>query len=330
MKYMKLGNTEIDVSILSLGTWGMGGGTSWQGSDDDESIKVIHRAKDLGINLIDTAPVYGTGHSEEVLGRALKGRRSEYILSTKCTLNWRSDKGDKQYDRDGKTVYRCFEPQALRADLEDSLKRMGTDYIDIYITHRQPDELSSVAEIYGVLDECKRQGKIRAIGISNASQAFLEAYLKCGPVELVQEKFSFLEAAGKMEYLSFCEKNKVVFQAFSVLERGLLAGKIGMDYELKKGEARNSISWMAAGKRGHVLKMLNKWKDLCAKYNCSAANLVIAYTARYSSQLNVLFGASRLESLEDTVRSMDIKLQQDDIERMKIDIANTLQACVNT
>ena len=327
MKNMKLGNMGTEVSVLSLGTWGMGGGTSWRDSDDNESIRIIHEAGELGINLIDTAPVYGTGHSEEILGRALEGRRSNYILSTKCAMHWRNEEGVKQYDRDGKSVYRSFEPKSIRADLEDSLKRLRTDYIDIYFTHRQPDDLSSVPGIYSVLDEFKRQGKIRAIGISNASPAILKEYLKCGPVDMVQEKFSLLESAGKMEYLSFCESKNIILQGFSILERGLLAGKIGRDYEVQKGEARSSIPWIAGEKRPAILHMLDKWKDLCAAHNCSIANLVIAYTMKYSSMLNILFGASRLSSLTDTIRTLEITLHQDDIEKMKADINLALQKC---
>ena len=327
MKNLKLKGTGIEVSVLALGTWGMGGGTAWKDSDDDESIKIIHEAKDLGINLVDTAPVYGTGHSEELLSRALKGRRGDYILSTKCTMQWRNNQGVKIYDRDGKSVYRSFEPESLRADLDESLKRLKTDYIDIYFTHRQPDELSAVAGVYSLLDEFKRQGKIRAIGISNANPAILKEYLKCGPVEMVQEKFSILDSAERMEYLSLCESKGIIFQGFSVLERGLLGGKIGKDYEVRQGEARSSIPWMADEKRGHILVMLEKWKELCVAYNCSIANLVIAYTLKYSPMLNILFGASRLSSLKDTARSLDINLKPADLEKMKSDIALTLKAC---
>ena len=327
MKTINIGNTGMAVSLLSLGTWGMGGGTAWQGSDDAESIKVMHRALELGINFIDTAPVYGTGHSEDLVGRALKGRRQDCILSTKCTLNWREERGVKQYDRDGKSVYRCFEAASLKQDLEDSLKRIGTDYIDIYFTHRQPDDISAISEVYGVLDDFKRQGRIRAIGISNCGTEHLNEYLKCGPVEMVQEKFSLLDAADKKELLSLCEKNNIVYQGFSTLERGLLAGRIGMDYEIQKGEARSSIPWMDKNKRMHILEMLKKWDALCKKHKCSIASLVIAYTIKFSSCLNILFGTSRLESLNDTVSSLEINLDEGDLAKMKEDICIALKAC---
>jgi methylglyoxal reductase len=120
----KLGTSGMDVSVLSLGTWGMGGGTSWHIEDDKSSVAIIHKAMDLGINLIDTAPVYGTGHSEEVVGKAIADRRSRCILSTKCTMQWRSDEGVKMYSRDGQTVYKNFSPASLKADLEGSLRRL--------------------------------------------------------------------------------------------------------------------------------------------------------------------------------------------------------------
>jgi methylglyoxal reductase len=318
MKYLKVENMKM--SALALGTWGMGGGTSWADSDDKVSIDIIHKAKDLGINVVDTAPVYGTGHSEEVVGKALAGRRGDYILSTKCAMQWRNTQGVKMYERDGKSVYKSFTPESLEADLEGSLRRLNTDYIDIYITHRQPDDMALIPEVYNTLSKFKKEGKIRAIGISNASAAHLEAYLTCGPVALAQEKFSMLESKALEDYIPLCVKNKTLFQAYSTLERGLLGGKIRMDYKLQKGEARASIKWFQDDKRPEVLAMLDSWKDLCQKYSCSTANLVMAYTMTISPGMEILFGVRHMENLLDTAKCLDLSLDQDDIARMKADI----------
>jgi methylglyoxal reductase len=327
LKKMNVGKSGLSVSALALGTWGMGGGTSWNNSDDSESVRVVHKALELGINLIDTAPVYGTGHSEEIVGHAITDHRDKYILSTKCSLHWRDESGIKQYTRDGKIVYRCFDPQSLQKDLEDSLKRLGTDYIDIYITHRQPDDTSKIPEIYRTLENFKKQGKIRAIGISNASPEILKKYLESGEVDLVQEKFSLLEAEAKKEYITVCEKNGVMFQGFSVLERGLLTGIIDMNYKVQEGEARSSIAWFNDDKRIPILKMLEGWKGFCETYRCSMANLVITATTQYSEQLNILFGASHLKSLEDTIKSLDVKICRDDLDKIIVDVAQTLKVC---
>jgi len=327
MKYLQIG--DMKVSLLSLGTWGMGGGTSWSNADDEESISTIHKALDIGINLIDTAPVYGTGHSEEVVGKALAGKRNSCILETKCTMQWRNAIGTKMYERDGQSVYKCFSKESLRADLEESLMRLKTDYIDIYVAHRQPDEISQIPDVYETMSKFLQEGKIRAIGISNASALHLEEYLKCGPVALVQEKFSILESKAAGNYIPLCEKNNVVFQAFSTLERGILGGKIGKDYILQKGEARTTIKWFDGKKLPHILAMLDGWNVLCKKYGCSMANLVISFTLNYSNSLNVLFGVRRMDNLLDTAKSLDLKIQPADIEIMKSDIARTLSLCEN-
>jgi len=312
MKYSVIGQTGINASILSLGTWGLGGGTSWSNTDDNHSVDIIHRASDLGINLVDTAPVYGMGHSEEVVGRALQGCRSNYILATKCAMQWRNENGVKMYNRDGHTIYKYFAPSSLRADLEGSLKRLNTDYIDIYFTHRQPDDISQVAEVLETLQKFKEEGKIRAIGISNASANHLKEYLKWGRIDVVQEKYSLLDFNHHSEYIPACIDNGVTFQAFSVLERGLLTGKIGMDYELQTGEARKSIKWFKPEYRIRVLQLLEQWKGLCEKYNCSMTNLVMASTLHTAQNFNALFGVRRIENLEDTVKAIEIVLSEDD------------------
>lgn len=319
MKMQKLGTRGMDVSVLSLGTWGMGGGTSWQIEDDKSSVAIIHKALDLGINLIDTAPVYGTGHSEEVVGKAIADRRSRCILSTKCTMQWRNDEGVKMYSRDGQTVYKNFSPASLRGDLEDSLRRLKTDYIDIYIAHRQPDDIKEVELVCHTLAEFKKEGKIREIGLSNASPEFLREYQRFGDIALVQEKMSLLSFSPLQSYLPLCEETGVVFQAFSPLERGLLTGKIGMDYALVPGEARNTIPWFAPEKRRLVLEMLAGWEDLTAKYHCSLTNLVLAATLRLSAACNLLVGVRKMENLLDTAKADSLVLEADDIARMQKD-----------
>ena len=137
MKFQKLGNTDIDVSVVALGTWGLGGGSVW--TDGDPTVEDAKRLLDIchehGVNYIDTAPVYGTGVSEELLGKALKGRRNDFVLQTKCSLNWRNEGGNFHYKRDGYTVNNDTRASAVKKDVEDSLRRMGTDYLDSVIVH---------------------------------------------------------------------------------------------------------------------------------------------------------------------------------------------------
>ncbi|MGH4137823.1 aldo/keto reductase [Clostridium sp.] len=317
MKYMEIGKSKIKVPRITLGAMGMGGGAQWQ-SDDSVALKTIDTALDIGINYIDTAPVYGMGHSEELLGKALKGRRERVILSTKCSLQWRNREGVFEYERDGLYVYRNLSKKSIKNDLEVSLKRLRTDYIDIFITHRQSD-VYPVEETMEALLEMKKEGKIRAIGISNSNPDHLEDYLKYGQVDLVQDKYSILDRKLGAEYLPSCEKNGVTFQAFSMLERGLLTGKIGMDYLVKPDEARNVVEWFEPSKRILVLQMLEGWANLCEKYNCSMTNLVTACSLAESMNFSALVGVRRPESIIDAVKAMDIELDVEDFEKMKSD-----------
>lgn len=135
MRYQKLGNTDIDVSVIALGTWGLGGGSVWTDRDStvEDTGNLLDICREYGINYIDTAPVYGTGASEELLGKALKGRRQDFILQSKCSLNWRNEGGNFHYERDGYTVNNDTRAAAVKKDVEDSLRRMQTDYLDSVI-----------------------------------------------------------------------------------------------------------------------------------------------------------------------------------------------------
>ena len=326
MKYVKVGTTDVLISQLGFGAWGIGGGTSWADTDDERSVALVREAIDSGINLVDTAPVYGTGHSEEVLGRALAdGYREKCILSTKCTMQWHDPVGVKMYSRDGQDVYKCFDPASLRNDLECSLRRLKTDHIDIYFTHRQPDDINEVETVYATLEKFREEGKIRVIGISNANPEYLKKYLECGRIDIVQEKYSILDQKWAKEYLPLCRENQVAFQGFSVLERGLLAGKIGMDYEIQKGEARGTIGWFKPERRKLVLDMLESWKPLCEKYGCSMANLVMA-TSLATEGFTTLCGVRHRENLLDTMKSVDISLSAEDLARIRSDCDGVIAA----
>ncbi|MFR5703729.1 MAG: aldo/keto reductase [Eubacterium ramulus] len=197
MKFQKLGNTDIDVSVVALGTWGLGGGSVW--TDGDSTVEDAKRLLDVchehGVNYIDTAPVYGTGVSEELLGKALKGRREDFILQTKCSLNWRDEGGNFHYERDGYTVNNDTpQRRTVKKDVErfTALRRMRTEYLDSIIVHYVCGSFP-VAETVGALEDLVREGKIRTYGLSNSQPADLAAYQEAGGrVSVVQEFFSIL------------------------------------------------------------------------------------------------------------------------------------------
>ena len=245
MRYQKLGNTDIDVSVIALGTWGLGGGSVWTDRDStvEDTGNLLDICREYGVNYIDTAPVYGTGASEELLGRALKGRRQDFILQSKCSLNWRNEGGNFHYERDGYTVNNDTRAAAVKKDVEDSLRRMQTDYLDSVIVHYVCGSFP-VEETVGALEDLVREGKIRTYGLSNSQPADLAAYRRAGgKVSVVQEFFSILSPFHGREYFEMCRKNNTVFQTYGVLEEGFLTSLAFLDKEFAKTDIRSRLPW---------------------------------------------------------------------------------------
>ncbi len=234
MRYRALGGSGIEASVVAFGAWAVGGWW-WGGADDSESIAAIREALDLGITLIDTAPAYGLGHSEEVVGTAIKGRRDEVVLATKCGLIWHADKGNHFFDESGKSVRRYLGAESIRYEVEQSLRRLQTDVIDLYQTHWQ-DPTTPIEETMGALLELKREGKIRAIGVSNASVEQMDEYRKAGPLDADQEKYSMLVRNLDEGQLPYCEREGIAVLAYSPLAQGLLTGKVTADRTIPEGD----------------------------------------------------------------------------------------------
>ncbi|MDY0290054.1 MAG: aldo/keto reductase [Sphaerochaeta sp.] len=317
MQYKLLGNTDMRISALSLGTWAMGGGDSWGPSDEKTSIATIKKALDVGINFIDTAPAYGNGLSENILGRALSDSRNDYVLATKCGIVWGpDDEGSVHKSRDGVTIRRNLSPSSIRVQVEESLKRLDTGYIDLLITHWQSIEPFStpIEETVSVLEELKREGKIRAYGASNVTLEQIREYQKYGNLSLVQERFSLLSRQN-LDKALYCDQMNITFQAYSPLERGLLTGRVALDSEVI-GTAKASIPWFQPEKRVQVLAMLDGLSEMGGRYGCSVGTLVIAWTLAQTMSMNVLCGARKSEHLEENALAASVHLAQEDLLRI--------------
>ena len=319
MKYMKIGKSDIEVSKIALGTWAIGGGSWWGDNDDMESIKTIHAALDLGINFVDTAPVYGMGHSEEVVGKAIADRRNKVILSTKCGLMFDRTEGSYYFSRDGKDVYKNLSKGAIIDSVEQSLRRLNTDYIDILYTHWQAVEpfLVPVEETMEALMTLKKQGKIRAIGGSNMSSWHIEEYIKYGELDIIQEKYSLIDKRVEKEILPCSTQHGVAFQAYSPLEQGLLTGKIRKDFVPEQGSSREGKKWYRPENLPKIVDGVDSWKNLCDKYNCTYGNLAIAWVAAQNPLVNVLCGARKVEQITENAKAGDIILTPEDVEQMR-------------
>ena len=321
MQYRTLGKTDISASAVALGTWAIGGGPWWGDSDDNQSVKAIQAAIDAGVTLIDSAPAYGWGHSEEIVGKAIKGRRDKVILSTKCGLWWNDDRGTSFFEMGDKHVKRCLLPETIVEEIEISLRRLGTDYIDLYHTHWQSEEPDKypIDVTMQCLMKLKQEGKIRAIAASNVDLEHIKQYQAAGILDAIQPKYSMLDREIEKEILPYCHANGISALAYSPLEQGLLTGKIGMDQTFPESAYRNNIPWYLPANRKKVLNMLEGWSDLLTKYNCSLSQLVIAWTVAQEGITFVLCGARKEAHVSDNVRAADLELEAEDLNRIRND-----------
>jgi len=322
MHYRTLGKSNISASVIALGTWAIGGGTWWGASDDADSIKAIQAAIDEGITLIDTAPAYGWGRSEEIVGKAIRGRREKVVVSTKCGLWWKDERGSFFFELEGKKVNRCLLPATIREEVEESLRRLGTDFIDLYHTHWQPSEPEKypIEAAMQCLMKLKEEGKIRAIGASNVDLQQIRAYQAAGVLDAIQPRYSMLDRGIEKELLPYCHAKKISTLAYSPLEQGLLTGKIGMDQTFPEGSFRNNIPWFLPVNRKRVLNMLEGWSDLLGKYACSLSQLVIAWTAAQEGITFVLCGARKEKHVRENVGAGKLMLEAADLGRMRKDV----------
>lgn len=323
MLQRELGSSGIQASAIAMGAWAIGGGSWWGENDDALSVRAIHTALDEGINLIDTAPVYGFGHSEEVVGRAIKGRRNQVVIATKCGLRWqREDFGAFYFERDGRRVFKSQHPDSIREEIEISLKRLGTDYIDLYQTHwpSLTPESEPIAATMACLMQLKAEGKIRAIGASNVSLEQIQEYQRHGVLDVVQMRYTMLDRKIEGPLLDYCRAQNIAVLAYSPLEQGLLTGKVGMDRVFGEGEVRAGKAWFAPLNRQRVLDMLAGWQDLTRKYQCEFSQLVIAWTIAQPGVTHALCGARKPDQVEDNAGAGRLVLDAADIQRIRQDV----------
>lgn len=327
MKKVEIGTTGMMASRIAMGTWSMGGDIQWGKQDEEISLKAIRTAVEEGVNLIDTAPAYGFGYSERLVGKAIREiPRDQILVQTKCGFWWKDDEGALLIERDGRVCRRNLSRRAIMDGVKDSIRNLDVDYIDILVTHHQAREpfLTPVSETFGALEELKKEGTIRAIGISNCNMAEIEDYLSCGKVDVIQEHFNMLEPETANEFLPVCEKNRITFQGFSILKQGLLTGKYGMDYQVSAENVRNRSHWFQLENRKKILEMLDGWKPFCEKYCCNPASLAVAWSAKKSPRMIILGGGRKEKHVRDYLRGGELVLEEQDYERMNQDIARIL------
>src|SRR6202048_3439552 len=229
MEIAEISGTSLKVSRVAIGTWAIGG-WMWGGTDEAQSVATIRAALEHGINVIDTAPAYGFGRSEEIVGRAIAEAklRSRVLIATKVGLAW-----------EGEKVFRDASRARIMREVEDSLRRLRTDYIDIYQVH-WPDPLVTIEETAEAMQTLLRQGKIRAIGVSNFSVGQMEQFRRVAPLHVLQPPYNLLERAIDADVLPYCRKNKIATFGYGALCRGLLSGRMTADSKFEGDDLRRT------------------------------------------------------------------------------------------
>lgn len=307
----EIGRSGIEASAIGLGTWAIGG-WMWGGTDESRSIAAIQASIDAGISLIDTAPAYGQGVAEEIVGKAIQGRRDQVVLATKCGLVWHCQKGNHFFDYDGAPVHRYLGKDAIIYEVEQSLRRLGTDYIDHYITHWQ-DPTTPVAETMEALEQLKAQGKIRSIGASNTTPADVRAYLDAGQLDAVQEEYSMVNRTVEAEMAPLCHESGVSILSYSSLALGLLAGKIGPDRVFEGDDQRKYNPRFSIANREKVARLMEAITPIAEAHGATKAQTVIAWTLQQPGITFSLCGARDAAQAAENAKAGLIRLSEEDL-----------------
>ena len=300
MEFVKIPGTALLVSRIGLGTWAIGG-WMWGGSDEAQSIRTIHEAFDRGVTLFDTAPVYGFGRSEEILGKALAqdGRRNRAVIATKVGLDWRDA-----------TPFRNASKARIVKEVEDSLRRLQTDVIDLYQVH-WPDPNTPIAETAAAMAALHRAGKIRAIGVSNFSPSQMDEFRAIAPLHTAQPPYNLFERGIERNVLPYAMDQGIVTIAYGALCRGLLSGRMTNETRFSGDDLRKKDPKFGARRLQQYLDTVEKLDTFaCENYGKHVIHLALRWILDRADNTVALWGARRPEQLAPIGEVMGWKIDQ--------------------
>ncbi len=313
MENVKIGDIDLKPTRLALGAWSIGG-WMWGGSDEKKSVETVIKALDKGVNIIDTAPVYGFGKSEKIVAKALKevGDRDKIFIATKLGLKWKGEK-----------ISRDSSKERITKEIDDSLARLETDYIDLYQVH-WPDENVPFEETAETLEELKRQGKIRAIGVSNYSPAQMDEFRKTAKLDSCQPPLNLFERETEKEILPYCKKNNIKTLAYGSICRGLLSGKMTKDRVFRFGDLRRADPKFQPGTIEKYLKAVDKLDEFAKEnFGKQVIHLALRWILDKGTDI-ALLGARKPEQLEPIDKLWDWKLDDDSMKKIDVILEETL------
>jgi aryl-alcohol dehydrogenase-like predicted oxidoreductase len=316
MEYRVLGKSDLKVPVVSFGAWAIGG-WMWGGTDDAAAIRAIQRAIDEGITLIDTAPTYGMGHSERIVGQAIRGRREEVLIATKCGIRWDLEGehvGRRTVTNEGKevTLVNNLRPESIFHEVDQSLQRLGIDRIDLYQCH-WPDPKTPLAETMDALIEIQQQGKVRAIGVSNFTVEMMQECLRKGRIANDQPKYNPLEREIENDVLPFCLKNDIGILAYSPIAQGLMAGTVSPERQFNEGDARAEKPWFSGENRKRVLTMLEKVRPIANAHGATLAQVATRWVIDQPGITAAIVGARDEDQAAENAKAGSLRLSSEEL-----------------
>ena len=306
-----LGNSDLQLTPIGFGAWAIGGGDwefAWGAQDDSESARTIEHALDSGINWIDTAAIYGLGHSEEVVGRALKGRAQKPYVFTKCSMRWHDDR----------SIYRSLKRASLEEELDNSIRRLGVDVIDLYQIHwPMPDD--EIEEGWETLARFQEQGKVRYIGVSNFNIAQMKRVQKVAPITSLQPPYSLLRRDIEEEILPFCREHNIGVINYSPMVSGLLTGKMTVErvQNLPQDDWRRRNQNFQPPKLERNLALADLLKEIGQSHGVAAGVVAIAWTLRNPAITAAIVGARRPDQVDGTLPAATFRLSEAEAARIE-------------
>jgi len=311
-----LGDSDMQITAIGFGAWAIGGGDwkfSWGPQDDNDSIGAIQRAIDLGINWIDTAAVYGLGHSEEVVGRALQGRTNKPFIFTKCSLVWNKKFWKRQSD-----IGHSLNRDSIRKELEASLRRLNVDAIDLYQIH-WPDPEPDIEEGWETLAKLKEEGKVRWIGVSNFSVAQMERAAKIAPITSLQPPYSMLNRKVEPEILPYCERHNIGVINYSPMLSGMLTGAMSKERiaNLPPDDWRRNNVRFQEPQLSRNLRVADLLKEIGKPYGRTPGEVAIAWTLRQPAITGAIVGGRSAKQVDGVIGALTFRLQPEEIARIE-------------
>jgi len=306
-----LGNSDLHLTPIGFGAWAIGGGNwefAWGPQDDNESIEAIHRALDLGINWIDTAAIYGLGHSEQMVGKALKGYSgSKPYVFTKCSMRWHPDR----------SIYRSLKPASVREELEASLRRLQVETIDLYQIH-WPNPEDEIEEGWETLARLKEEGKVRWIGVSNFSVAQMERVRKIAPITSLQPPYSMLRRAIEQEQLPYAQTHGIGVINYSPMVSGLLTGAMTAERvaAFPQDDWRRRAVEFNEPRLSRNLRLVELLRTIGNDQGVSPGVVAVAWTLYHPAVTAAIVGGRSAMQVEGVAPALHFRLSEDDFARV--------------